>query len=122
MKRWIEMGVLVVSHAWVALVAFTALNALFTKLEIDRSFADPLYRTAIRLLELPAETSEEWPPVAEDLAHLKGSLGAAAADTFGLMFALEKEGMQGALASCQALGWPRCDSAALAEMRKLVSP
>ena len=122
MKRWIMIGVLIVSHVWLALVAFTAHNAVLTKLENDRAATDPLYRTSVRLKAAAPESDRDWPALEQDLTELRGRLGAAGVDTLRLISAIRNERTEEASATCQRLGWQRCDAAALAEMKKLVKP
>jgi hypothetical protein len=122
MKRWIKIGLLIVSHIWLALLIFTGHNAVLTKLENDRAAADPLYRTAARLNAAAPASAGDWPPLEQDLTELRGRLGAAGVDTLRLISAIRNERAGEASAICQRLGWQRCDTAALAEMKKLVKP
>jgi hypothetical protein len=122
MKRWIKIGLLIISHVWLALLIFTGHNAVLTKLENDRAAADPLYRTSVRLNAAAPESAQDWPSLEQDLAELRGRLGATGVDTLRLISAIRSERAGEASAICQRLGWQRCDSAALDEMRKLVKP
>jgi hypothetical protein len=122
MKRWIKIGLLIVSHVWLALLTFTGHNAVLTKVENDRATADPLYRTSVRLNAAAPESELDWPPLEQDLMDLRGRLGASGVDTLRLISAIRNERTGEASATCQRLGWQRCDSAALAEMKQRVKP
>ena len=120
MKRWFMIGALVVTHVWLALVAFTGFNALLTKFEIDRRFADPLYRVASRLGP-ESEAQKKWPAFDEDLAAVHTSFGPSA-DAFRLLWHLRHQRPEPAAEACRTLGWSRCDAASIAEMGKLFAP
>ena len=117
-KRWIAVGVLIVSHLWLLLVAFSGFNALQTKLENDRAASDPLYRAALRLAEVPPSEAEPVAAPGSDWQELRAAHGPVAANTVRLLTELRANRLGAAGDVCRALAWPRCDAQTLEAMKK----
>jgi hypothetical protein len=119
-KPWIRNCAIVLSHAWVGLVAFTGFNAYQTQAEIDRSRTDPVYRVGLRLSAPPAPDGPRQIPIEKELEAVAKANGPLTAGVLRLLWHLRRGEPAAAGSACQALGWAHCDPGSLAEMRKLV--
>jgi hypothetical protein len=119
-KRAFKIAALVLSHLSAFVLTAAWAVGHHNGAAFRAAWQDPLHRLGLHFDDLEPETKAALPPFEQDLQAASGKLTPPATEVLRLMKHLQDEQLARAGEICTALAWPRCDPAALTDMRKAV--
>jgi len=119
MRRKVKIAALLLSHVGLFFISAAAFAGHRTQAQMAAAEMDASFRVGAALTQWQTDESARV-SLDEDLALLSRVHPAPTADVIRLAALLQLDRLDEAHVACVALGWPRCDPAALADMRKVL--